>query len=273
MADGEVLPMDIFEANRAAWNEALEYHQKARNNALQNGFRDPAFTTLDRDCDDVLLQKLKGYDFAGKTIAQLPCNNGRELLSLMRLGARQGIGFDISDNAIAEARQLANISGLNAVFERTNILEIASRYNGCFDFIYISEGSLQWFPNLGEYFAVVGRLLKPGGTLFIFEMHPFAYFFENGFNPAQPNFSALTPYFAPGPYSYADGLDYVGGVQYKAKTCHWFMHTLSDILGALIQNGIVLQTFEEYNLEMANNARTGMLDKFPLSYILTGEKG
>ena len=147
--------MDIFEANRAAWNEALEYHQKARNNALQNGFRDPAFTTLDRDCDDVLLQKLKGYDFAGKTIAQLPCNNGRELLSLMRLGARQGIGFDISDNAIAEARQLANISGLNAVFERTNILEIASRYNVCFDFIYISapsNGSPTWV-NISPWWA------------------------------------------------------------------------------------------------------------------------
>jgi len=166
--------MDMFEKNRMAWNQAQEYHQKARNNSLQIGFETPDFTTFDRDCDGVLIDKLSRMDLNGKTIAQMPCNNGRELLSLMKFGAKEAVGFDISDAAIEEAKQLAKIARLNAKFERVNVLQIDDSCNNSFDFIYISEGSLQWFPDLGEYFSVVGRLLKKNGSLLIFEMHPFA---------------------------------------------------------------------------------------------------
>ena len=192
---------NITESNRNAWNEALTYHQKARNNSLQIGFVSPEFTTLNRDCDDVLMDKIKNLDISGKTISQMPCNNGRELLSLMRFGAKEAVGFDISDVAIEEAKQLAEISGLNAKFERVNILEIDTKYNEYFDFIYISEGSLQWFPNLNDYFSVVSRLLKKNGEILIFEMHPFAYFFENDYSPDNQNLDKMNSYFDTGPFS------------------------------------------------------------------------
>jgi SAM-dependent methyltransferase len=266
-------PEDMFESNRAAWNEAMEYHRRARGEALRKGFEKPDYSVFDRDCDGVLLDKLAAIDLTGKTIAQLPCNNGRELLSLARLGnAHEAVGFDISDAAIEEARALAEKAKLNVRFERINILEIGDEYNKRFDFIYISEGSLQWFPDLGEYFSVVGRLLKPGGKVLIFEMHPFAYFFETGFDAANPDLDRLTPYFDKGPYNYKRGLDYVGGIEYKAKPCYWFMHKLSDILNAFTGNGMAVRSFDEYNLEMANNPQARLLDKFPLSYILVAEK-
>ncbi|MEO1770586.1 class I SAM-dependent methyltransferase [Candidatus Enterococcus ferrettii] len=263
---------NIYDSNRSAWNEALNYHQKARSNSLQKGFQDLNFTTFDRDCDVVLLEKLDKIDFTDKVIGQLPCNNGRELLSLMKLGAKKAVGFDISDNAIQEAKQLAEIAKIDATFERTNILDINDSYNNYFDFIYISEGSLQWFPDLNEYFAVVSRLLKKGGQLLIFEMHPIAYLFEVDFDAKSPDFDLLVPYFKKGPYHYKDGLDYVGGVEYESKEGYWFMHKLSDILKALITNGLTLEYIEEYNLEMANNESTKVLDKFPLSYMVAGMK-
>jgi SAM-dependent methyltransferase len=263
---------NIFEHNRAAWNQALKYHQKARNNSLQIGFENPHFTTLDRDCDDVLMSKLNAIDFDGKTISQMPCNNGRELLSLMKFGAKEAVGFDISDTAISEAKQLAKIANLNAKFERTNILEIGDQFNNYFDFIYISEGSLQWFPDLNDYFNVVSGMLKKGGQILIFEMHPFAYFFENGFDFEKRNFEKLISYFKKGPYNYAAGLDYVGGAEYESNECFWFMHKMSDIISAVLQAGIEIQEFEEYNLEMANSETVKTLEKFPLSYILIGRK-
>jgi len=261
----------ITENNREAWNQALSFHQKARDNALQRGFATPDFTTFDRDCDDVLIDKIQKINICGKTISQLPCNNGRELLSLMRFGAKEAVGFDISDIAIEEAKQLAEISGLNARFERVNIPEIDNRYDKYFDFIYISEGSLQWFPDLNEFFSVISRLLKENGEILIFEMHPFAYFFENDYDAENQSLENINSYFNKGPYSYKDGMDYVGGVQYEAKECHWFIHKMSDIINAIIQNNIVIQEFNEYNLEMANNASIKHLDKFPLSYILIGK--
>jgi len=263
---------NIFEGNRAAWNQALEYHQKAMNNSLQIGFKDPDFTTLNRDCDDVLTEKLNLIDFRGKIISQIPCNNGRELLSLMKLGAKEAVGFDISDAAVSEAEQLADIAKLNAKFIRTNILEIDEEYNDYFDFIFISQGSLQWFPDLDDYFSVVSRLLKKDGQILIFEIHPFAYFFENGFNFEKQNFDKLTSYFGKEPYNYPNGLDYFGGVEYKSSECFWFMHKMSDIINAILHNDIEIRVFDEYNIEMADNPDTKGYDKFPLSYILVGRR-
>jgi len=256
----------ITESNRAAWNEALEYHQRARKDALQKGFESPDFTTLNRDCDGALVEKLNALGLSGKSVAQLPCNNGRELLSLMRLGASEAVGFDISDAAIAEARRLAEIAKLNAVFERADILEIGENYNGRFDFIYISEGSLQWFPDLNAYFAVVAKLLKRGGRILIFEIHPVAYVLESG------DANVPVSYFHKGPYGYKKGLDYVGGAAYDPKECFWFMHKMPDILSAVHQSGIRIREFNEYNFEMANNEAAKPLAHFPLSYMLAGEK-
>ena len=262
----------MFEINREAWNEATAYHQKARKSSLQIGFANPDFTTLNRNCDEVMIEKLEKIGLEGKTIAQLPCNNGRELLSLMRFGATKVIGFDISDVAIAEAKELAEISGLNAEFERTNILDIGQEYNGYFDFIYISEGSLQWFGDLDAYFAVVSRLLKPEGIILIYEIHPLAYLLELASSDEKRIFNGVISYFEKGPYSYRDGLDYIGGTTYKAKKCYWFMHKMSDIMNAILQNSMQIEEFSEYNMEMANNPQVVGLSKLPLSYILTGKK-
>lgn len=264
---------NVFESNRAAWNEALKYHQKARNNSLENGFKDADFTTFNTEYDDIVLQKLKQINFNDKTISQIQCNNGREMLSLMRLGAKEGIGFDISDDAISEAEKLADIAKLNAKFVRTNILEIDNQYDNRFDFIYISEGSLQWFPDLKDYFNVVSRLLKKGGQIFISELHPFFYIFQNGFDFKKQNFDDITSYFEKGPYNLKSGLDYVGGVTYEPSECFWFMHKISDIINAIINAGIEVQEFEEYSEgNMDSEAFKLLSNTFPRSYILIGSK-
>ena len=264
---------EIVESNRVAWNEALMYHQKARNNSLQENFKDPHFTTFNRKCDDILTSKLIELNLDGKMISQLPCNNGRELLSLMRFGAKEAVGFDISDVAIQEAEELASIAKLNATFEKTNILEIDAKYNNMFDIIYISEGSLQWFPELEDYFRVVNRLLKKDGKILIYEMHPFSYFFEqaSGLN-REIQLRDFISYFEKGPYGYDEGLDYIGQTNYEAKKCYWFMHKISDILNSIIKNGIEILEFNEYNHEIGNNENIKYLNKFPLSYIMTAQK-
>lgn len=263
----------IYRKNREAWNEASIYHQKARNNSLHEGFKTPEFTTLNRECDDVLIKNVNEIGLADKVIAQLPCNNGRELLSLMKFGARKGIGFDISDIAISEAKELAAISQLNAEFHRTNILDIDDTYNNSIDFIYISEGSLQWFSSLNDYFKIISKLLKHNGKVLIYEMHPCAYYFEQLEDPdKEVTLDDFISYFEKGPYSYKNGLDYVGQVNYEAKECYWYMHKLSDIINAIIRNGLEIEKIEEYNMEMANNENAKNMDKFPLSYMLNCRK-
>ena len=50
------------------------------------------------------------------------------------------------------------------------------------------------------------------------------------------------------------------------------MHKMSDIVNAILHNDIKITEFNEYNMEMANNESINHLEKFPLSYILTGKK-
>jgi SAM-dependent methyltransferase len=264
--------MDINQTsqmNREAWNEAAEYHRKGRGEALRKGFANPEFSVFTRPYDGVLLEQLSKIGFRGKTIAQLPYNNGRELISLLRLGAGRAVGFDISDAAIAEARELAQAARADIQFMRTDILSIDRAFDGLFDFIYISEGSLQWFASLDDYFAVVARLLKPGGQALIFEMHPFAYFFERIDGGKKPiTLDDFPSSFEPGPFTYARGMDYVSGKEYDAKECRWFLHQFSGIITALSWNGLAIESMHEYEFELAENKLLAGRKNLPLSYII-----
>jgi SAM-dependent methyltransferase len=194
------------------------------------------------------------------------------LLSSYCAACLRNKGFDISDAAIAEANELKAISNLNAEFYRTNILDIDDTFNETF-FIYISEGSLQWFSSLNDYFKIVSKLLKPNGKILIYEIHPFAYFFEPANDTGQePALGEFLSYFEKGPYSYQTGMDYVGQTTYRAKECCWYMHKISDIINAIICNGLEIEKFDEYNMEMANNERIKNMEKFPLSYIINCRK-
>ena len=57
------------------------------------------------------------------------------MFSLLKFGAKKGIGFDISDVAISEANELKAISNLNVESYRTNILDIDDTFNDTIDFI------------------------------------------------------------------------------------------------------------------------------------------
>ncbi len=263
------------DANREAWNEATLKHQQARakkNNNLKEKFSQKGFSTLDK----YETAKLKEIDLAGKKVAQVCCNNGQETLSLVNLGAESAVGFDISDEAIKEARELAKISGLNCEFVRTDIYDIGAEYYDSFDLIYITIGAMGWMPDLNKYFKVVSKMLRAGGHLMIYEHHSFCDLLardgEDEFDPDDP-LKIVHSYFRTEPWVGNDGIDYIGGTKYESKTSYDFTHTTSNIINSIINNGIILKEFTEYShdisTEFAEHENEG---KIPLSYILIGVK-
>lgn len=71
----------------------------------------------------MVFSKIEKIDFKGKIIAQFCCNNGRELLSLMQLKSNYGVGFDIAENIIEQAKETARKANItNCDFVATNIL-------------------------------------------------------------------------------------------------------------------------------------------------------
>jgi len=263
------------DANRKAWNEATLVHQKARVKKkinLKKEFSKKDYSTL----DEYETAKLKEIGLEGKRVAQLCCNNGRETLSLVNLGVDSAVGFDISDEAINEAKGLAEVSGLNCEFVRTDIYDIGDEYKDAFDLIYITIGAMGWMPDLFKYFKVVSNILRPGGHLMIYEHHPFCYMMamndEDEFVPDDPLKIAYS-YFRTEPWIGTDGIDYIGGTKYEAKTSYDFTQTLSVVINSIAGNGIRIKEFTEY----AHDISTGFLEhekegKIPLSYILVGVK-
>ncbi|MED0673036.1 class I SAM-dependent methyltransferase [Aneurinibacillus aneurinilyticus] len=258
------------EANRKAWNEVTPIHQQARNIDLKEKFSTKGFSLL----DEVITEKLKEINIQDKTVAQLCCNNGIELLSIINLGAKSGTGFDISDYAIQEANELAQVSHLPCTFIRTDVYDIGKEHAGQYDLVYISIGALTWLPDLQRFFTIVSDLLKKEGMLLIYDMHPFLNMFAvKGEAEFEAPLKVAFSYYKNDPWVSYEGIDYIGGTTYKSRPNYSFSHTLSSLLNSIMKSGIHIKEFSEYHHDIS--CLFGHLEeenKLPLSYILVGSK-
>jgi SAM-dependent methyltransferase len=212
---------------------------------LHAAVQSPSFNIL----GEVEQKILAEIGIKDRRAAQLCCNNGRELISMLNMGAAYGVGFDISDAFIEEARELAKLARVNCDFVRTDVLAIPEEYHARFDLVFISIGALTWFSDLEPFFAVCRNLLLPGGTLFVYEMHPFLDMMAAPGDPeysADDEFKLAFPYFSSEPWVSTDGLDYVGGTTYESLESISFAHSLAEILSSIINCGFVLSDFREY---------------------------
>jgi SAM-dependent methyltransferase len=260
--------MDFAELNRQAWNEAALRHRAHPSFAeLLEGFRQPGYSCLDA----VETRILQDIGLAGKHVAQLCCNNGRELLSVCNLGAARGVGFDISEAFLGHAAELQAAARASCSFVRGDVLEIGSEHDGCFDLVTVTIGALGWMADVARFFAVAARLLRPGGHLFVYEQHPLCDMFDPG--DPQP-LTIRHGYFRREPYVTSDGLDYLSNVPYASKPSYWFHHTMSDVLGGVLAQGLLLELFREYPHDIASAwaELEHSATPPPLSYALVARK-
>jgi len=259
--------INYTEANRLAWNEVAPIHARQNLAALIEGFKKPGYSCLDA----IETQQLLNINITGKAVAQLCCNNGRELLSIKNMGAARCVGFDIADEFIEQAQQLVQTSHIDCEFLRTNIYDIPATYNKQFDLIYITIGAICWLPDLVALFDVIIRLLKPKGYLFIYDMHPILVMFQETDQNNPP--SLTNSYFGTEPVIDTNGLDYYEHKKYEALPVYWFHHKMSDIITGCLQNNLAIKHFCEYEHDISGvfshfqNVKT----QLPLSYTLLAQ--
>ncbi|MGH6948998.1 MAG: class I SAM-dependent methyltransferase [Kiloniellales bacterium] len=258
-------PADYVAANREGWEEAAPIHRKQNQERLLASFRVPGYSCLDETETAVLWR----IGLAGKDVAQLCCNNGREILSVKNLGARRCVGFEQAPGFIEQARELAAAGNIDCEFLQGDVHAIPRDYDGAFDLVTLTVGVLGWMPDLDAFLAVVARLLRPGGRIFVYECHPILDMLEPG--KADAPVAWNHSYFKRDPYVDNDGLDYYGGGGYEAKSLYWFHHKLSDVMMACARNGLDrLERFEELpdhiNNSFWNVEKQG--PRLPMSYTL-----
>ena len=134
-------------------------------------------------------------ELSGRSLVHLCCNAGQDTLSLARLGAR-ATGIDISDEAIAFAKQLASESGIRAEFERADIydwLPRAARDRRRFDRVFMTYGVLGWMSILDLLFRGIAGVLEHGGRVVSLEFHPAAMVFDEKLKLKYPYFGHAGP--------------------------------------------------------------------------------
>ena len=231
--------------NRIHWNEVAPVHQNNYVNDLLQSISDPDFTTF-----DPIEQKLfKKLNLSEKAVAQICCNNARELISVKKAGAGRCVGFDLSDEFIKQGEMLKKAAAVEIELVRTDIYELSDVYDNQFDLIYITVGVLGQLQDLKTFFAILVRLLKSGGQIFMYEMHPILELFEEDSGGTIRN-----DYFNKKPYFEEDGNDYMNPNEIIKSPCYWFHHPLSEILGSLIAHGFNITHFDEYAHDISNRA-------------------
>ncbi|MBN2735712.1 MAG: class I SAM-dependent methyltransferase [Spirochaetales bacterium] len=263
--------MNYKKENKEAWNEAFFAHKKGWE-------KSPVETSLLRGewlINNPLIAELENIGIKGKCLGQLCCNNGRELLSVLKMGAAKGYGFDIADNFITEAKRLACLLNLPAEFITSDIPEIPEDYNKKCDILIITIGALCWFQDLFPFFSKAADLLKTGGWIIINEQHPFTDMIaapgEAEFDESSPN-TPKHSYFRKEPWIESQGMDYIGGTLYNSKTFYSFSHSMSEIINNLSLNNFHIKKLQEYDYDISSRFSHLSQKGWPLSYLLSAQK-
>lgn len=262
---------NIYESNRKAWNQAILYHKKNRKFDLVE------LINKNKILDSIELSMLDMFDLSHKSVCQLCCNNGRELISINKIyNTSHCAGFDISDEAIKDAKKLNDIFDTKIDFVRCNVFDIDNSYYNKFDYIYITVGSLNWIENLKNFFEIANKLLKETGVLLIYELYPITKIFPslNDSNFLKGNGVEIKyDYFDRSIDKYFNGIDYVGKTQYESSEICEYKHTLSDIINSIINNHFKIIKFDEYKEDISSvYEHLEKLNKLPLSYTLIAKK-
>ena len=236
----------LHEENRLSWNAATEAHNSHKGD--QAAFFRRGGSTLHPEEKELL------GTIQGRSVVHLQCNSGQDTLSLARMGATV-VGVDISDSAIAFARQLSTDASIPATFYRADIydwLEEAARNAQFFDLVFCSYGALCWLSDINAWAQGISAILKPGGRFVTIDYHPVLALFDE-------HLERTYAYFTDGKaMTWDDGVsDYVAtsglgikdaGVQAfkNPHRVHEFSWGVAEIVSALLAAKLTLTSLQEY---------------------------
>jgi SAM-dependent methyltransferase len=184
-------------------------------------------------------------DVAGLDLVHLQCHFGMDTLAFARAGARV-VGVDFSAVAIAEARSLADRAVLTerARFVEADVSRAADAVGGqTYDIVYVSLGALCWLPNITQWAAQVAALLRPGGRLYLHDVHPLMVAVsDDDLRFEHSYFEELQPSSYDNATTYADGTTTL----VNTRTYEW-NHSLGEIVTAVLAHGLHIDQLTEHD--------------------------
>jgi SAM-dependent methyltransferase len=269
-----------FNANREGWNKRTAVHKDSAFYDLE------AFKKGQNVLNEIELREVG--DVNGKSLLHLQCHFGMDTLCWARMGARV-TGVDLSDEAIALARQINEELHLKGRFICSNVYDIADYFKttpapanetdwGQFDIVFTSYGTIGWLPDLKPWAAVIAQCLKPGGFFYIADFHPVIWMMDDNMEKLHYSYFNHEVIVTEQKGSYTDRN---APIQY---TEYGWNHPMSDIINALLGVGLQIELLNEYSYSpydcFANTEQgadgfwriKGKGDKLPMTYSIRARK-
>ncbi|HEX3537291.1 MAG TPA: class I SAM-dependent methyltransferase [Stellaceae bacterium] len=266
----------LIENNRRNWDERVAIHRADRTGfyAIER------FLAGDKSLHAIETGELG--DISGKRLLHLQCHFGLDTLILARHGA-DTTGLDFSPAAIAEAQRLAAETGLAAEFVCAELYDGREAVAGEFDVVFTTWGTICWLPDMPRWARVIASLLAPGGFLYFADAHPNMLVLEERDGRLVHEYAIDTP--PDRPLVFNEPQSYSGDpTPLTARRTYEWIHSLSRVLGALLDAGLTLEFLHEHPVlpwrpfPMCVPAAGGMyrlpdhIPSFPLSYSLQARK-
>lgn len=260
---------DHISVNMKLWDERVGYH-------LNSGFYDKDGFLNGKISISDLEQELLG-NISGKSILHLQCHFGMDTISLSRMGAI-ATGVDFSQKAINAAEKLTIETRQNAKFICSDIYDLPSVLDQKFNIVFTSFGVIGWLPDLNKWAGVIQHFLEPGGKFIIAEFHPVVWMFDNDFKKIEYSYFNERPIRELEEGTYADK-----NAPFQLESITW-NHSLSEVMQSLMQHGIEITDFKEYDyspyncfnetieIEPGKFNIKNLQHKIPMTYSITGQK-
>jgi SAM-dependent methyltransferase len=232
--------MDDWRAlNRANWDERVAVHRRV---PYGNGRWEDGSIRLNA------IEEAELGAVAGLRVLHLQCHFGQDSLILARRGA-DVTGVDFSAPAIAAARADSARLGIPARFIEADLYAAPAALGeaGSFDLVYTTWGTICWLPDIIGWAGVVAHFLKPGGRLYLADLHPVAAVLDDSVPGVDGRPGWFAPYFGGEPLLIDDASDYADGTArlVNSRTVQ-FIHPLGGIVGALLGAGLRIEAIREH---------------------------
>jgi SAM-dependent methyltransferase len=260
---------NYLEINRHAWNQKTDIHLKS------DFYENDVFLHGKSSLKSIELNLLG--DLRGKSVLHLQCHFGQDSISLSRLGA-EVTAIDLSDKAIATAKELAKQANTNTTFICCDVYDLPNHLQGEFDIVFTSYGTIGWLPDLNKWAKVISRFLKPKGKFVFVEFHPVVWMFDDNFEKIGYNYFNSGAIIETESGTYADKK-----ADIRLNYVMW-NHGFSEVINSLIANGLEILALDEFDyspyncfnktieVESGRFRITHLDNKIPMVYSVLAEK-
>ena len=261
--------LNYININKQTWNNKTDVH-------IASEFYDNESFLNGKSTLNTIELALLG-DVKGKKILHLQCHFGQDTMTLARMGAST-VGVDLSDKAVERATAFAKQLELDATFVCCDLYDTPKYLDEQFDLVFTSYGTIGWLPDLAKWANVITHFLKPGGQFIMADFHPVVWMYDDDFTKVFYNYFNVEPIIEDTSGTYAEkNADLVD------KSVGW-NHPISEILNSLLQSGLELKQFNEFDYSPYNclhdmeESETGKFrikafgNKIPMVYSILASK-